>query len=130
MDYDPSFIDGEGEEAEALRAARQARSEVVVICLDLRHSMREWLPLVGQLVNSFLKSKVIASATDQVGIVLYGTKESRNELPGLDHVYVLKKVQPLSAKLIRYARRHLSIHLSVYLSIYLSIHLSVRGRAC
>jgi hypothetical protein len=100
MDYDPSFIDGEGEEAEALRASRQARSEVVILCLDLGHSMREWLPLCGNLIESFLKSKVIASANDQVGIVLYGTKESRNDF-GLDHVHVLQQVQQLSAKLIR-----------------------------
>jgi ATP-dependent DNA helicase 2 subunit 1 len=62
--------------------------------------MREWLPLCGNLIESFLKSKVIASANDQVGIVLYGTKESRNDF-GLDHVHVLQQVQQLSAKLIR-----------------------------
>ena len=48
-------------------------------------------------VTSFMKTKVITSENDKVGIVLYGTEKTNNNL-GIDNIFVLNKLDAPDAR--------------------------------
>ena len=56
---------------------------------------------------SFMKTKVITSENDKIGIVLYGCRESNNSL-SLNHVNVMKKLDSPDAATIKQIERSIS----------------------
>lgn len=108
--YDPSAIDNENDDdaKEALRQAEAKSYEAVCFLVDLRHAMVETVLPSGQTclqhsltsLENYLKSRIIGQPNDRVAVVLYGTRETKNEY-GLDHVYVLRDLGHLDARYIR-----------------------------
>ncbi len=110
MFYDASVIDGEGEDdgMQALRAAEERSSEAVCFLVDVRHRMFEQTLGDGRScarhalasLSQYLQSRIIASPNDRAAVILYGTREKRNDF-NFNHVYVLHPLQPLTARLLR-----------------------------
>mmetsp|Transcript_33489 Transcript_33489/g.72324 ORF Transcript_33489/g.72324 Transcript_33489/m.72324 type:complete len:594 (-) Transcript_33489:1080-2861(-) len=110
MFYDASVIDGEGEDegTQALRATEERSSEAVCFLVDARHRMFQQTLSDGAScahhalasLSLYLQSRIIASPNDRAAVILYGTREKRNDY-NLDHVYVLHELQPLTARLLR-----------------------------
>ena len=112
MDFDEIMEDGggnsDGEDArdnflfglepKELEELKQNRDSVIFL-LDCHPSMHQKNPhngedqasnvdMVLKAALSFMKTKIITSENDKVGIVLYGCKAASNSLK-MNHIYVL-----------------------------------------
>ncbi|KAJ0964159.1 hypothetical protein J5N97_029281 [Dioscorea zingiberensis] len=75
-----------------------ARSkEALVLLLDVGPSMHSILPEVEKLCSMLVQKKLIFSKNHEVGVVLFGTEETNNELEkevgGYEHVFVLRDIK-------------------------------------
>lgn len=108
MFYDPTEVE---EEAEENQEEWRTKQEVALCLIDVRYAMAQSVMPSGQTniqfvfkcVENYLKSKIIAKADDKVALVVYGTKDLKNEF-GLTHVQILREVSHLSADYIKYVQ--------------------------
>ena len=74
------------------------KKDSVIFLIDCNKSMHEKNPHNGEghpsniaqvlkAAHSFMKTKVITNENDRIGIILYGCKQSQNQLQ-LDNIYV------------------------------------------
>ncbi|XP_042405797.1 ATP-dependent DNA helicase 2 subunit KU80-like [Zingiber officinale] len=70
--------------------------EAMIFLIDVGPSMHSVLPEVGKVCSMFIQKKLIFAKSDLVGIVLFGTKDTNNELEkevgGYEHVFVLRDI--------------------------------------
>ncbi|KAJ8748966.1 hypothetical protein K2173_013404 [Erythroxylum novogranatense] len=83
--------------------------EGLVLLLDVGPSMHETLPEVEKLCSMLIQKKLIYSKQDEVGIVVFGTKETENELTkevgGYEHVVVLQNIKVADGSLVEALQR-------------------------
>ena len=90
----------------------------VVFLIDCHKSMHEknphngedQAPNIEQVLKaclSFMKTKVITSDNDKIGIVLYGCKETQNTL-SFNHIYVMQKLDSPDAAAIKGLERKIT----------------------
>lgn len=133
MDFEDAF-DGEGggeageeggfgqdmfmfgmDEKEA--AEMKQNKDSVVFLIDCHKSMHDKnqhngedspsnLEQIIKACLSFMKTKIITSDNDKIGIVLYGCKETNNSL-NFNHVYVLQKLDSPDAAAIKGIERRI-----------------------
>ena len=132
MDFEDA-IDGEGGEAgedagfgqdmfmfgmddKEAQEMKQNKDSVVFL-IDCHKTMHDKNPHNGedqasnleQIIKaclSFMKTKIITSDNDKIGIVLYGCKETSNSL-NFNHVYVLQKLDSPDAAAIKGVERRI-----------------------
>ncbi|KAK3036138.1 hypothetical protein RJ639_031719 [Escallonia herrerae] len=79
--------------------------EAVVLLLDVGPSMHSVLPEVERVCSMLIQKKLIFGKYDEVGVVLFGTEETNNELTnevgGYEHVAVLQHIKVVDADLIK-----------------------------
>lgn len=78
--------------------------EALLLLLDVSPSMHTFLPEVEKLCSMLLQKKLIYSKNDEVGIVLFGTEDTNNELTkevgGYEHVVVLRHIKVVDGDLV------------------------------
>ncbi|KAK6918510.1 Ku70/Ku80 C-terminal arm [Dillenia turbinata] len=78
--------------------------EGLVLLVDVGPSMHNLLPEVEKICSMLIQKKLIFSKYDQVGIILFGTQETDNELTtevgGYEHVLVLQSLQVVDEHII------------------------------
>ncbi|KAF5184738.1 Atp-dependent dna helicase 2 subunit ku80 [Thalictrum thalictroides] len=71
-----------------------ARKESLLLLLDVGPSMHSFLPEVERFCTMLVQKKMIYNKNDEVGVVLFGTDDTNNELTsevgGYQHVVVLR----------------------------------------
>ncbi|MED6145216.1 ATP-dependent DNA helicase II subunit 2 [Stylosanthes scabra] len=71
--------------------------EALVLLLDVGPSMHSVIPAIEKLCSMLVQKKLIYNKHDKVGVVLFGTKETYNELTfevgGYRHIVVLKNLE-------------------------------------
>ncbi|MED6160576.1 ATP-dependent DNA helicase II subunit 2 [Stylosanthes scabra] len=71
--------------------------EALVLLLDVGPSMYSVIPVIEKLCSMLVQKKLIYNKHDKVGVVLFGTKETYNELTfevgGYRHIVVLKNLE-------------------------------------
>lgn len=83
----------------------------VLFLVDCHKSMHEKNPhngedqpsnleLILKAAHSFMKTKIITSDNDRIGIVLYGCAKSQNSF-NFDNVYVMQKLEQPDANMIK-----------------------------
>ena len=99
-----------GMNEQEVQEMKQMRDSVVFL-IDCHKSMHEKNPHNGEqspsnveqvlrACLSFMKTKIITSDNDKIGIVLYGCREKQNSL-NFDHIYVLQKLDVPDANTIK-----------------------------
>ena len=74
------------------------------------HNGEDHSPNIEQVLRaclSFMKTKIITSDNDKIGIVLYGCKETSNAL-SFDHIYVMQKLDTPDASAIKGLEKKIS----------------------
>ncbi|GLU03848.1 hypothetical protein SLE2022_210230 [Rubroshorea leprosula] len=78
--------------------------EGMVLLLDVGPLMLAMLPEVEKLCSMLIQKKLIYSKNDEVGVVVFGTEETNNELTkevgGYDHVVVLQNIKVVDGDLV------------------------------
>ncbi|KAH7577791.1 hypothetical protein JRO89_XS01G0299900 [Xanthoceras sorbifolium] len=78
--------------------------EGLLLLLDVGPSMHGVLPQVEKLCSMLVQKKLIYGKNDEVGVVLFGTEDTRNELTmqlgGYEHVVVLRDIKVVDGDLI------------------------------
>ncbi|QHO54511.1 ATP-dependent DNA helicase 2 subunit [Arachis hypogaea] len=81
-----------------------ANKEALVLLLDVGPSMHSVIPVIEKLCSMLVQKKLIYSRHDKVGVVLFGTKETYNELTlelgGYRHVVVLKNLKDVDGDMV------------------------------
>ncbi|XP_068650378.1 ATP-dependent DNA helicase 2 subunit KU80 isoform X2 [Aristolochia californica] len=79
--------------------------EALLLLIDVSPPMHRLLPEVEKLCSMLIQKKLIFSKSDEVGIVLFGTEETDNELTaevgGYEHVMVFWHVKVVDSDLFR-----------------------------
>ncbi|KAJ8626530.1 hypothetical protein MRB53_019837 [Persea americana] len=83
--------------------------EALVLLLDVGPSMHSRLPEIEKLSSMLVQKKLIYSKSDEVGVVLFGTEDTDNELMkevgGYEHVVVLRHIRVVDVNIIDSLRR-------------------------
>lgn len=78
--------------------------EAVVLVLDVGPSMHSILPEIEKVCALLIQKKLIFSRCDEVGFVLFGTADTKNELTeevgGYEHVTVLRNIKVVDEDLV------------------------------
>ncbi|KAF1868103.1 hypothetical protein Lal_00018619 [Lupinus albus] len=78
--------------------------EALVLLLDVGPSMHSVFPQLHKLCSMLMQKKLIYTKFDKVGIVLFGTEETRNnlttEVGGYEHVAVLKNIKVVDGDIV------------------------------
>ncbi|CAL0306159.1 unnamed protein product [Lupinus luteus] len=78
--------------------------EALVLLLDVGPSMHSVLPQLHKLCSLLMHKKLIYTKYDEVGIVLFGTKDTKNDLTmevgGYQHVAVLKNIKVVDGYIV------------------------------
>ncbi|XP_054815286.1 ATP-dependent DNA helicase 2 subunit KU80 isoform X2 [Prosopis cineraria] len=78
--------------------------ESLLLLLDVGPSMHSVLPEIEKACSMLIVKKLIHSKYDEAGIVLFGTKETDNELTaevgGYEHVMVLKNIKVVDGDIV------------------------------
>ncbi|KAK4748028.1 hypothetical protein SAY87_014614 [Trapa incisa] len=78
--------------------------EALVVLLDVGPSMHHILPDVEKICSILAQKKLIYSKYDEVGVVLFGTEETENEVAkevgGYGHVFVLRNIKVVDGDLV------------------------------
>ncbi|XP_030551953.2 ATP-dependent DNA helicase 2 subunit KU80 isoform X1 [Rhodamnia argentea] len=78
--------------------------EALVLLLDVGPSMHHLLPEVEKICSMIVQKKLVYSKYDEVGVVLFGTEETENELTmevgGYEHVVVLQNIKVVDGDLV------------------------------
>ncbi|EEF50392.1 ATP-dependent DNA helicase 2 subunit KU80 [Ricinus communis] len=84
--------------------------EGLILLLDVGPSMHNVLPEIERICSMLIQKKLIYSKSDEVGIVVFGTEETVNELTvevgGYEHVLVLQNMKVVDGDLVE-ALHHL-----------------------
>ncbi|PIA45053.1 hypothetical protein AQUCO_01700540v1 [Aquilegia coerulea] len=74
-----------------------ARKEALLLLLDVGPSMHSILPEIEKVCSMLVQKKMIFNKADEVGVVLFGTEDTDNELTnevgGYEHVMVLRNIK-------------------------------------
>ncbi|KAF8380428.1 hypothetical protein HHK36_027914 [Tetracentron sinense] len=72
-------------------------AEALLLLLDVSPSMHNLLPEIEKLCSMLVQKKLIYNKSDEVGVVLFGTEDTDNELTkevgGYEHVVVLQHIK-------------------------------------
>ncbi|CAI9104637.1 OLC1v1003351C1 [Oldenlandia corymbosa var. corymbosa] len=78
--------------------------EALVLILDVGPAMHAILPQVETICSMLIEKKLIYGKTDEVGVVLFGTEVTANELTkevgGYEHVMVLRPIKVVDGDLL------------------------------
>eukprot|EP00249_Psilotum_nudum_P019619 c27344_g1_i2 orf=370-2505(-) len=78
--------------------------EILVLLLDISPSIRPHLQYVAKAASTIIQRKIHFSKSDEVGLVLFGAKETSNdlheELGGYDHVFVSRPIKVVDTDLL------------------------------
>ncbi|CAI8600800.1 unnamed protein product [Vicia faba] len=78
--------------------------EVLLLLLDVGPSMHSVLPEVEKVCSMLVQKKMIYNKYDEVGIVLFGTQDTDNELTtevgGYQHVVVLRNTKVVDGDIV------------------------------
>ncbi|XP_008438156.2 ATP-dependent DNA helicase 2 subunit KU80 [Cucumis melo] len=78
--------------------------EILVLVLDVGPSMHFILPEVEKVCSMLVEKKLLYNKYDEVGIVLFGTEDTKNELTeevgGYQHVVVLQNMKVVDGDLV------------------------------
>lgn len=78
--------------------------EALVLLLDVGPSMHNALPEVEKICSMLVEKKFIYGKSDEVGLVVFGTQETNNELTtevgGYDHIAVLRNIKVVDGDLV------------------------------
>ncbi|XP_022886195.1 ATP-dependent DNA helicase 2 subunit KU80 [Olea europaea var. sylvestris] len=78
--------------------------EGLVLVLDVGPTMHAVLPEVEKVCSMLVQKKMIFSKNDEVGLVVFGTKDTNNELTnevgGYEHVMVLRNIKVVDGNLV------------------------------
>ncbi|OMO73292.1 hypothetical protein CCACVL1_17353 [Corchorus capsularis] len=78
--------------------------ERLVLLLDVGPSMHSVLPQVESLCSMLLEKKLIYSKNDEVGVVIFGTQETsndlKNEMGGYNHITVLQNIKVVDGQIV------------------------------
>ncbi|KAL6569394.1 ATP-dependent DNA helicase II subunit 2 [Orobanche minor] len=84
--------------------------EGLVLVLDVGPSMHAMLPEVGKVCSMLVQKKLIFSKSDEVGVVAFGTEDTKNDLAvevgGYENVKVLRDIKVVDGELVE-ALHHL-----------------------
>lgn len=79
--------------------------EALLLLLDVSPSMHGILPVVEKLCSRLIQKKLIYGKTHEVGVILFGTEETKNELTkevgGYEHVMVLQDIKVVDGHLVQ-----------------------------
>ncbi|GFP82266.1 ATP-dependent DNA helicase 2 subunit ku80 [Phtheirospermum japonicum] len=86
--------------------------ESLVLVLDVGPSMHAMLPEVGKVCSMLVQKKLIYNKADEVGVVAFGTADTKNDLTvevgGYENVKVLRDIKVVDGDLVE-ALHHLPI---------------------
>ncbi|XP_059651548.1 ATP-dependent DNA helicase 2 subunit KU80 [Cornus florida] len=78
--------------------------EALLLLLDVGPSMHNILPEVEKLCSMLVQKKLVYSKYDEVGVILFGTEDTNNQLTkeigGYEHVVVLQNVKVVDGDLV------------------------------
>ncbi|PHT59150.1 ATP-dependent DNA helicase 2 subunit KU80 [Capsicum baccatum] len=78
--------------------------EALVLVLDVGPSMHSVLPEIEKVCSLMIQKKLVFSRYDEVGFVLFGTADTKNELTeevgGYEHVTVLRNIKVVDEDLV------------------------------
>ncbi|KAF5466965.1 hypothetical protein F2P56_016842 [Juglans regia] len=78
--------------------------ETLLLLLDVGPSMHKVLPEVEKVCSMLVEKKLVYHKSDQVGIILFGTEDTKNELTrevgGYEHVVVLQDTKVVDGDLV------------------------------
>ncbi|EOX96206.1 Ku80 family protein isoform 1 [Theobroma cacao] len=90
--------------AEFTRSSMARNKEKLVLLLDVGPSMHSVLPEVEKVCSMLVEKKLIFRKNDEVGVVVFGTEETNNDLTkevgGYDHIVVLEDIKVVDGDLI------------------------------
>ncbi|XP_024027861.1 ATP-dependent DNA helicase 2 subunit KU80 isoform X2 [Morus notabilis] len=70
--------------------------EALLLLIDVGPSMHNVLPEIERVCSTLIEKKLIYSKYDEVGVILFGTQDTKNELTkevgGYEHVMVLRNI--------------------------------------
>ncbi|KFK36112.1 hypothetical protein AALP_AA4G079700 [Arabis alpina] len=82
--------------------------EGLVLLLDVGPAMHDILPHVEKACSLLLQKKLIYNKFDEVGIVVFGTQGTQNELAteigGYEHVTVLRNIRAVDEAVVEYVK--------------------------
>ncbi|XP_057980916.1 ATP-dependent DNA helicase 2 subunit KU80 isoform X2 [Malania oleifera] len=83
--------------------------ESLLLLLDVGSTMHKALPEIEKVCSMLVQKKLIYSKSDEVGIVLFGTEETNNDLTrevgGYEHVAVLRNIKVVDGDLVEALQR-------------------------
>ncbi|XP_041021751.1 ATP-dependent DNA helicase 2 subunit KU80 [Juglans microcarpa x Juglans regia] len=78
--------------------------ETLLLLLDVGPSMHKVLPELEKVCSMLVEKKLVYHKSDQVGIILFGTEDTKNELTrevgGYEHVVVLQDTKVVDGDLV------------------------------
>ncbi|KAL8142208.1 hypothetical protein V2J09_015240 [Rumex salicifolius] len=78
--------------------------EALILLVDVGPTMHKILPEVEKICSLLMEKKLIYHKYDEIGVVLFGTKDTDNdltkELGGYEHVVVLQRIKVIDEMLI------------------------------
>ncbi|KAF4384654.1 hypothetical protein F8388_003961 [Cannabis sativa] len=78
--------------------------ETLLLLIDVGPSMHNALPEIEKVCFSLIQKKLIFTKYDEVGVILFGTQDTNNELTnevgGYEHVVVLRKIGVVDVDLL------------------------------
>ncbi|XP_027107832.1 ATP-dependent DNA helicase 2 subunit KU80 isoform X2 [Coffea arabica] len=79
--------------------------EALVLVLDVGPTMHAILPQIEKVCSMLIEKKLIYSKSDEVGVVLFGTEATENELTkevgGYEHITVLRHIKVVDGDLLQ-----------------------------
>ncbi|KAA8515939.1 hypothetical protein F0562_019118 [Nyssa sinensis] len=80
------------------------KQEALLLLLDVGPSMHDILPEIEKVCSMLIQKKLIYNKNDEVGVVLFGTEDTDNELTkevgGYEHVVVLRHIKVVDGDLV------------------------------
>ncbi|PON67233.1 Ku70/Ku80, N-terminal alpha/beta [Parasponia andersonii] len=78
--------------------------ETLVLLIDVGPSMHNLVPEIEKVCSTLIQKKLIYSKSDEVGVILFGTEDTKNELTkevgGYEHVVVLRDIRVVDVDLL------------------------------
>ncbi|GMN54487.1 hypothetical protein TIFTF001_023604 [Ficus carica] len=78
--------------------------EALLLLIDVGPSMHNVLPVIERVCSTLIEKKLIYGKYDEVGVVLFGTQDTKNELTnevgGYEHVVVLRNLGVVDADIL------------------------------
>jgi ATP-dependent DNA helicase 2 subunit 2 len=78
--------------------------EALLLLLDVGPSMHDIVPEIAKVCSMLVQKKLVFGRQDEVGVVLFGTEETKNELTeevgGYEHVVVLQQMKVVDGDLV------------------------------